>query len=156
MKDTRIHSSHRWFDDFNEGDTFAFGRWLMTRDDMLAYAKMYDPEPFHVDEEAAKALGWGALIASGPQVASICRRLQKDGFPNAEIVISPGWDRIQWFSPVYAEDLLTCRARVLETKRLSSRPREGLVKLENDILRQDGKTVARIVTNWFMREAPAS
>lgn len=156
MEPSRIYATHSWFSDFKEGDTFEFGRWLMTRDDMLAYAKMYDPEPFHLDEQAAKALGWGGLIASGPQVASICRRLQKDGFPNAEVVISPGWDRMQWFLPVYADDLLRCRARVVEVKPLSSRPGEGLVKLENTILRQDDKAVACIVTNWFVRDKPAA
>ena len=154
MPERAIYSEHRWFEDFREGDTFEFGHWLMTREDMLAYATMYDPEPFHVDEEAAKQLGWGGLIASGPQVASICRRLQKDGFPNAEVVISPGWDSMSWYEPVYANDVLTCRAEVLAVRPLNSRPDEGLVKLQNDMVRQDETTVARIITNWFVRRRP--
>ena len=154
MQEPAIYSEHHWFEDFQVGDAFAFGRWVMTREDMLAYASKYDPEPFHIDEEAAKRLGWGGLIASGPQVASICRRLQKDGFPNAEVVISPGWDSMSWYQPVYAGDVLTCRAEVLATRPLDSRPGEGLVKLQNDIVRQDGTTVARIVTNWFVRRRP--
>jgi len=154
MADTNIYSEHCWFEDFPTGSSFEFGQWEMKREDMLAYARMYDPELFHTDEDEAKRLGWGALIASGPQVASICRRLQKDGFPNAEIVISPGWDGIKWFKPVYAGDVLSCRAEVLEAKPLGSRPGEGLIKLDNRVVQQDGEMVAQVVTNWFMRTQP--
>lgn len=148
------YPNHCWFEDFPKGTTFDFGRWEMKHEDMLAYAKLYDPELFHTDEEEAIRLGWGALIASGPMVASICRRLQKDGFPNAEIVISPGWDGIKWFKPVYAGDILSSHVEVLEAKPLSSRVGEGLVKLDNKIVQQDGDTVAQVITNWFMRLKP--
>ncbi len=145
------HTDFQWFEDFEVGQIFEYGQWLMKKDDMLAYARMYDPEPFHVDEEEAIKLGWGGLIASGPQVVSICRRLQKDGFPNAKVVISPGWDEIKWFKPVYADDTLSCQTEVLAAKELNSRPGEGALKLMNKLANQKGEVVAQMISNWFIR-----
>ena len=144
----------RWFEDFHNGQVFDYGSWLMTRKDMLDYANKYDPELFHTDEAEAVRLGWGGLIASGPQMVSICRRLQKDGFPNAEVVISPGWDEIRWFKPVYAGDVITCQSEVLEVRELSSRPNEGAVKLLNKLINRNGDTVSQMTSNWFMRRSP--
>ena len=133
---------------------FEFGAFEMTRQNMLNYARLYDPEPFHVDEEAAKELGWDGLIASGPQIVSVCRRLQKDGFPNAEVVISPGWDNIRWLRPVYAGDVLSGRGEVLKVKVLSSRKGEGAKTMKNDILNQKGEVVAQMTSVWFLRMQP--
>ena len=135
---------------------FEFGAFEMTRQNMLNYARLYDPEPFHVDEEAAKELGWDGLIASGPQIVSVCRRLQKDGFPNAEVVISPGWDDICWLAPVYAGDVLGARGEVVKVKELSSRPGEGAKTMNNDILNQRGEVVAQMKSVWFLRMQPAT
>lgn len=145
----------RWFEDFEVGQVFEFGAFEMTRQNMLDYARLYDPEPFHVDEEAAIALGWGGLIASGPQIVSVCRRLQKDGFPNAEVVISPGWDDIRWLKPVYAGDVLSARGEVVKVKALSSREGEGAKTMKNDILNQKGEVVAQMTSVWFLRMRPA-
>lgn len=134
-----IHSNFEWFEDFKVGQVFEYGHWVMQKQDMLDYARMYDPEPFHVDEEAAIQLGWGGIIASGPQIVSICRRLQTDGFPNARIVISPGWDEIRWFKPVYANDILTCHTEILGARELKSRPNEGSLEKLNQILNQEGE-----------------
>ena len=144
----------RWLEDFRVGQVFEFGAFEMTKANMLDFARLYDPEPFHVDEQAAIDLGWGGLIASGPQVVSICRRLQTDGFPNAEVVISPGWDEIRWFKPVYAGDVLSARGEVLKVKALSSRPGEGAKTMKNDILNQKGDIVASMISVWFMRSRP--
>lgn len=146
----------RWFEDFEVGQKFEFGAFEMTRQNMLDYARLYDPEPFHVDEEAAIALGWGGLIASGPQIVSVCRRLQKDGFPNAEVVISPGWDDIRWLKPVYAGDVLSARGEVVKVKTLSSREGEGAKSMKNDILNQKGDVVAQMTSVWFLRMRPAA
>ena len=148
----KTYPGHQWFEDFQAGQVFEYGAWVMSRDDMLAFARKYDPEPFHVDEAEAVRLGWGGLIASGPQVMSICRRLQKDGFPKAQIVISPGWDEIRWFKPVYAGDRLSCRSQVLETRVLTSRPGEGAVRMRNAILNQKGDVVAQMISTWFVRQ----
>jgi acyl dehydratase len=146
-----IYPGHVWFEDFNVGDRFTFGAWRMDKQQMLDFATLYDPEPFHVDEQKAIELGWGGLIASGPHIASVWRRLSKDAFPNAETVISPGWDQIRWLNPVFAGDVLTSHSEVAEMRRLGSRPGEGLIKMANDVVRQNGDVVMHNVTNWFVR-----
>lgn len=145
----------RWFEDFTEGQRYVFGAWEMTVESMLDFARVYDPEPFHLDDEKARELGWGGLIASGLQVLAIWRRLSKEGFPNCATVISPGWDDIRWLQPVRAGDVLTSHTEIAEARRLDSRPGEGLVRLRNQMVRQDGVPVARLTSNWFVRCRPA-
>ncbi len=141
----------RWFEDFQVGEQFTYGHWLMTREQMIAFAELYDPEPFHLDESLAHQQGWGGLIASGMQIGAIWRRLSKEAFPNAATVISPGWDQIRWLKPVYADDLLSVHTEITEARPLDSRPGEGLVKLQNSLLRADDEEVARLSSTWFVR-----
>lgn len=143
-----------WFEDFTVGQVFEYGDWEMRRDQMIAFATLYDPEPFHLDEAAAVAQGWGGLIASGPQVAAIWRRLSKEAFPNAETVISPGWDNIRWLKPVFAGDRLSARTEIAEARGLGSRPGEGMLRLQNEIRRQGGELVATLSSTWFVRRRP--
>jgi acyl dehydratase len=143
-----------WFEDFAVGQMFDYGDWEMRRDEMIAFATLYDPEPFHLDEAAAVAQGWGGLIASGPQVAAIWRRLSKEAFPNAETVISPGWDNIRWLKPVFAGDRLSARTEIAELRELGSRPGEGMIKLQNEIHRQGDEVVATLNSTWFVRRRP--
>ncbi len=143
-----------WFEDFSLGQRFAYGDWEMQREQMIDFARLYDPEPFHLDEQAAIDLGWGGLIASGPQVAAIWRRLSKDAFPNTHTVISPGWDRIRWLRPVFSGDRLSAVTEISEVRRLDSRPGEGLVKLDNTLMRQGEEPVATLSSSWFVRCRP--
>lgn len=143
-----------WFEDFQVGQRFVYGDWEMQQKEMVAFARLYDPEPFHLDEQAAIDLGWGGLIASGPQVAAIWRRLSKDAFPNSHTVISPGWDNIRWLRPVFAGDRLSTVTEIGEVRRLASRPGEGMVKLENTLNRQDGEPVATLSSTWFVKCRP--
>lgn len=146
----------RWFDDFEVDQKFVFGAWTMTEESMLEFARVYDPEPFHLDADAARALGWEGLIASGLQLVSIWRRLSKDAFPRCETVISPGWDDIRWLQPVCVGDVLCSQTEVTATRTLNSRPGEGLVKLHNSLVRHDGDPVAQFTANWFVRRRPAT
>ncbi len=150
-----VFPERRWLEDFAVGDRFSYGAWEMQRQDMLAFAKIYDPEPFHLDEEAAIALGWGGLIASGLQIAALFRLLSKDAFPNTATVISPGWDNIRWLKPVYAGDILSCQSEITETRPLKSRTSEGAMKFYTEISRQNGDIVCSILATWFIRQRPA-
>jgi acyl dehydratase len=149
-----VYPAVRWFEDFAVGQQFEYGAWEMRRDQMIAFAALYDPEPFHLDEAAAIAQGWGGLIASGPQVAAIWRRLSKEAFPSAETVISPGWDSIRWLKPVFAGDRLSAQTEISEMRELASRPGEGMVKLQNQIRRQGDELVATLNSTWFVRRRP--
>jgi len=143
----------QWFEDFTLGQQFSYGGWQMKRKEMLDFATLYDPEPFHTDESAAKALGWKDIIASGPQISALWRRMSKDAFPNAEVVISPGWDSIRWFMPVYAGDVLSVETEITEARTLSSRPKEGMIKLHNRILKSED-VVSELSSTWFVRRRP--
>ena len=143
-----------WFEDFVVGQRFNYGAWHMTKSEMIDFATLYDPEPFHLDEAVAIAQGWGGLIASGPQVASIWRRLSKEAFPNAQSVISPGWENIRWMKPVFAGDSLYARTEIGDMRRLESRPGEGMIKLQNTIYRQEEDVVSTLSSTWFVRCHP--
>lgn len=145
--------AHQWLEDFSVGDRFDYGHWEMKIEEMLAFARLYDPEPFHLDETKAKALGWDGIIASGPQISAIWRRMSKDAFPNAQIIVSPGWDNIRWFKPVYAGDILRAETEIAEARPLQSRENEGMIKLNNRILRGD-ELVSQLSSTWFMRCQP--
>jgi acyl dehydratase len=146
-------TDHQWLEDFAVGDRFEYGRWLMRIEDMLAFANMYDPEPYHTDEAQARALGWDGIIASGVQISAIWRRMSKDGFPNAQVFVSPGWDEIRWFKPVYAGDELHCVTTITEARPLESRDGQGMMKLANQILRGD-ELISTVSATWFMRRRP--
>lgn len=143
-----------WFEDFAVGQRFNYGAWHMAKSEMIDFAALYDPEPFHLDEAAAIAQGWGGLIASGPQVASIWRRLSKEAFPNAQSVISPGWENIRWMKPVFAGDSLYARTEIAEMRHLESRPGEGMIKLQNSLYRQEEDVVSTLSSTWFVRCQP--
>jgi len=149
-----VFPDRRYLEDFKVGDGFSYGAWEMTKEQMIAYAEIYDPEPFHLDELAAIDLGWGGLIASGPQIVGLFRRLSKDAFPNSETVISPGWDEIRWLRPVFAGDILTCHSEIVEIRLLKSRPGEGLMKFFTEMKRQNGDVVSTVLANWFIRCRP--
>jgi len=152
----RVFPDIRWFEDLSVGQIFVFGAWELTRESMLEFARVYDPEPFHLDEDAARRLGWNGLIASGLQVASIWRRLSKDAFPNAHTVISPGWEDIRWLKPAYEGDILTSHSEISEARVLGSRPGEGMVKMRSTLVRQDDTPIARLTCTWFLRRIPES
>ncbi len=143
-----------WFEDFAVGQQFSYGAWEMTKPEMIDFATLYDPEPFHLDEAVAIAQGWGGLIASGPQVAAIWRRLSKEAFPKAQSVISPGWENIRWMKPVFVGDCLYARTEIGEMRRLESRPGEGMIKLQNSIYRLEEDVVATLSSTWFVRCRP--
>ena len=149
-----VFPERRYLEDFGVGDRFSYGAWEMKREQMIAYAEIYDPEPFHLDEQAAIDLGWGGLIASGPQLAGLFRRLSKDAFPNSETVISPGWDEIRWLKPVFVGDVLSCHSEIVESRLLKSRPGEGLMKFLTEMRRQNGEVVSTVLANWFIRCRP--
>jgi acyl dehydratase len=126
----------------------------MRAEQMIAFAEVYDPEPFHVSAAQAKELGWDDLFASGLMVASIWRRLNKNAFPNLQAVVSPGWDDIRWLRPVYAGDVLRATTMIIEKRLLESRQGEGLVRFGSEINGRDGAVVTTLNSNAFVKLRP--
>ncbi len=149
---------HCWFEDFALGQVFRYGGIAVTEEKILAFAREYDPEPFHADRERATAQ-FGSLIASGVQTCAWWRRMNFDAFPGigaaATSGASPGWDEIRWKSPVRAGDILTVRSEVIDARLLESRPGMGLIQLGNEMRNQDGELRQTHNTTVFLRKRPA-
>ena len=142
----------RYFEDIREGETFELGSRRMEADDMVAFAREYDPQPFHVDEEAARRTPFGGLIASGWMTLAIMARLGVDGLMSGVAGLgSPGIDSARWLKPVRAGDTLRGRGRVLRTKASERDARRGTVWFEIELVREsDGEPVLRVDLPMFI------
>lgn len=133
--------SLRFFEDFRAGEVFTGGRHVMGAEEIIVFAREFDPLPMHIDPTAASRTIFGGLIASGWHSASLLHRLIVDNIvPEARLLGSPGVDGIEWLQPVRPGDVVSARVMVVDARRSRSRPDRGVVKARNELLR-DGKDV---------------
>lgn len=146
----------RYFEDFAEGQTMEMGSRRMELEDMVAFAREYDPQVFHVDEEAAKNTPFGGIIASGWMTLAIMARLGVDGLmADVAGLGSPGIDSARWLQSVRAGDTLTGHGRVLRTKASERDQRRGTVWFELELVRdEDGEPVLRVELPMFIARRP--
>ncbi len=146
----------RYFEDYVVGAVYLFGPAQVERDEVIAFAAAYDPQPMHVDEAAAEAGPWGGLIASGWHTVGILMRLYVENFLSpVSALVSPGVDEVRWKLPVRPGDALTLRATVVEARALSSDPTKGLIKVRMEGLNQAGELVASLIGTGFVKRRPA-
>jgi acyl dehydratase len=127
-----------FFEDFPVGEVFDYGSYDVSAEEIIEFAREFDPQPFHVDEEAAKASMLGRLCASGWHVCAILMRMMVDGyFGRTASMGSTGVDEMKWLKPVYAGDRLSCRRTTLKARISSKRPEMGIVKFRWELV--DGK-----------------
>ena len=113
----------RYFEDYQVGDSAEFGAYEVTEQEILEYARRFDPQPFHVDPEAAKRSMFGGLIASGWHTGAMMMRMYCErGHAGEPILASPGFDDLKWLKPVYAGDTITYAVTLLEARIVASRP----------------------------------
>jgi acyl dehydratase len=145
------------FEDFRPGDTFDLGSTTVDGEEMLAFAHRFDPQPFHVDPEAAVRTPFGGLIASGWFTGSLFMRLYVDAvLADSTSQGSPGLSELRWLEPVRAGDVLAGRLTVVDTAPSATRPGRGTVVLRGELLR-DGTPVLRTTfRGLFGRRQPAS
>lgn len=147
------------FEDFQVGRVFEFGGRHVGREEVLAFAAAYDPQPFHLDEEAAKASVLGGLSASGWHTCAMTMRMMCDGYLlNSTSQGSPGLDNIRWLKPVRPGDTLSVRMTILEARASKNRPQIGLVRSQWEVRNQHGEAVMSM-EGWGMfgrREAEAA
>jgi acyl dehydratase len=130
------------FEDFHEGQTFAFGDCLVSADEIRSFAAEFDPQIFHLDEAAALASPLKGLAASGWHTASLGMRMIFDGFLQRSVSLgSPGVDELCWLLPVRPGDRLRMTGRVTTARRSRSRPDMGIVGFEFAILNQSDACV---------------
>ncbi len=116
----------KYFEDFPVGGTLDCGSKTFSREEIVAFARQFDPQPFHVDEEKARHSVFGGLIASGWHTCAVCMRLVVDAIVNQTASMgSPGVDSIRWLKPVRPGDTIRLRATVIEAEPSKSRPDRG-------------------------------
>jgi acyl dehydratase len=146
----------KYFEDLQIGETTRFGRYEVTRDEILDYARQFDPQPFHLDEEAARASIFGGLIASGWHTGAMFIRMVCDGMvPEAATSGAIGFDNLKWLKPVRPGDVLSVESVVRE-KVESRRSDRGTVKIESRVSNQRGEVVMSLVSLvLYLRRPPA-
>jgi len=147
-----------YLDDFTVGQTFRSHRVRVSEADIKAFAAQFDPQPFHLDDAAAKATLFGGLAASGWHTMALTMRLLVDGgAPIAGGIIGGGVDELRWPRPVRPGDELTVESEVLEIRPSRSRPQQGMLRMRSTTFNQNGEPVQTFVANLVVprREDPA-
>jgi acyl dehydratase len=120
-----------FFEDFPVGQILDYGSYHVTAEEIVRFAREFDPQPFHVDEKAAKASMLGGLCASGWHVCAIVMRMMVDGyFGRTASMGSTGIDEMRWLKPVFAGDRLSCRRTTLAARVSAKRPEMGILKMQ--------------------------
>ena len=133
-----------WFDDYQVGDEFLSEPVEFLEKDMVEFARRYDPQPFHIDLEAAKASQFGGLIASGTHLFSaVWGGMIRAGFLNGRAMGAPGVS-LRFQKPVRPGDTLTVLSRVCEKRASKSQPDHGYVEFESEATNQRGEVVMNI------------
>jgi len=129
-------------EDFTSGQIFDLGKKNITKDEIINFAKKYDPFPFHIDDDAASNTVFGSIISSGWQTALIWLGMMHEKFFTYETIMgSPGHDALIWKNPVRPGDTLSGTLEILESKISKSRPEIGFVKYKTELINQDSKQV---------------
>ena len=139
-----------YFEDFKPGSVSEYGPRLVTREEIVAFAAEFDPQPMHLDEEAARGSMLGGLAASGWHTCCLLMRMAADGFIlNSASMGAPGVDEVKWLRPLRPGTRITLRVNVLESRVSNSRPEMGFVKVRMEIL-DDERAPLMELTNSFM------
>lgn len=141
-----------YFDDMPVGFRYETGAKTLSREEIVDFARQWDPQPFHLDEEAAKASPYGRLIASGfhTLLVAFTLTLRASDWSDSSMG-SPGMDAIRWSHPVYPGDTLHVRAEVVKATPSRSRVDRGYVDVENEVVNQDGRVVASYRATHILR-----
>jgi acyl dehydratase len=132
----------RYLEDYVEGDVHEFGSISVEEDELVAFARRFDPQAMHADPEAAKRGPFGGLIASGWHTAGLMMRLYVEHYlTHAASLASPGLDELRWLKPVRPGDTLSVRVTVLKTVPSKSKPDRGAVTSFVEVINQAGAVV---------------
>ena len=147
-----------YWEDLQPGQVRDLGTISPTKDEILAFAGQFDPQYFHLDEEAAKASVFGGLCASGWHTCSMAMQLMVTNFLQESASLgSPGLENVKWLKPVFPGDILHLQHHIIESRPMRSRPDVGLVRTDWDMSNQKGEPVLHM-EGWgmFRRRTPAA
>jgi acyl dehydratase len=146
----------RYLEDFAVGQIFRSGRFQIDEERIKSFGAEFDPQPFHLDEEAARATIFGGLAASGWHTAAVTMRLLVDSdIKPAGGIVGAGFDEMRWPRPVRPSDELRVESEVLEVRASKSRPGQGLIKVRTTTLNQNDEAVQITVGNLVVQRRPA-
>ena len=144
-----------YLEDFEPGSVLTFGSRTVTQEEILDFARRWDPQPFHVDPEAAEHSIYGGLIASGWHTCAMTMRAMCDGYLLQSAGLgSPGLDEVRWLAPVRPGDTLTFTMEVLEVRPSSSKPHRGVMRSRWEAHNQDGTRVLSLIGLGMFRRRP--
>ncbi|HEY5458909.1 MAG TPA: MaoC family dehydratase [Sphingomicrobium sp.] len=145
-----------YFEDCEVGAETLFGHYDVTRDEVLEFARKYDPQPFHLSDEAAARTHFGRLAASGWHTCAMTMAVIARHVVDTEQagLGSPGIDELRWLKPVYPGDRLTVRGKVIESIPSRSKPHIGVIRSENTVTNQDDVPVMRFTSIVMMQRRP--
>ncbi len=145
-------SLDRWFEDYVPGAVHDLGSVMVDEQEIIAFARQFDPQPFHLDKEWAEKSTFGGLIASGWHTACMAMRLIVDHYlSEVSSEGSPGIDELRWLRPVRPGDQLSVRATILDARLSRSRPERGIVRSQIETLNQDEEVVMHLTSTIFIR-----
>jgi acyl dehydratase len=141
----------RYFEDFSAGMVLEHGPRPVTREEIVAFAAEFDPQPMHLDEDAARNSILGGLAASGWHTCCLLMRMACDSFVlDSSSMGAPGVDEVRWLKPLRPGTNITLRTTVLETRASKSRPEMGFVKARMDVLDDNHQPVMTLTTSMIM------
>lgn len=144
-----------YFEDFTPGRTFRTRGATLTEPQIIDFAWANDPQPFHINKQAAAASPYGGIIASGIQTLIVAFRLfYAENIMNAASMGSPGIDELKWLAPVRPDDTLRVAAEVLESRPSRSKSDRGIVRIAYTVFNQRDETVMSFITNHIFRRRP--
>ena len=138
----------RYFEDIPVGQKHAFGKYEVTREEVLAFARKYDPQPFHLEDEAAAKTHFGRLSASGWHTCAMTMAMLVDNMSDRKQagLGSPGVDELRWLKPVYPGDTLRVETEVFEKRRSASRREMGIFKSRVKVFNQHDEPVLAMIS----------
>lgn len=145
-----------YLEDFAIGQVFKTGRLRVDKEQIFAFARQFDPQPFHIDEEAARQSLFQGLAASGWHTAALTMRLLVDGeLKPAGGILGVGFDELSWPRAVRPGDELRAQSEILEVRPSKSRPDRGLVRVRTTTVNQNDETVMMFTGNLLVPKRPA-
>ena len=145
----------QYFEDFHPGDVIPVGSVEVTEPEIIAFASQYDPQPMHIDPQAAENSIYQGLIASGWHTVSLFMRLLVENLVARTVSLgSPGVDELRWPRPVRPGDRLSGQMEILETRVSNSRPTMGIVRWRGEVRNQNGDVVLSLLGSNFFGRRP--
>jgi acyl dehydratase len=142
----------KYFEDIVVGEKQSFGSYVVTREEVMEFAQKYDPQAFHLDDEAAAKTHFGRLSASGWHTCSMTMAMMVENFKGQQWASlgSPGIDELRWLKPVYPGDTLRVEAETIEKRQSASRPEMGITKSRQTVFNQHDEPVLSMISNGLI------